>query len=264
MPTGWQTLPAHALIAAAVVLVAVTATFGIARLRQRYDTVDTFWGAGFALVAVLGFALSAAEGATSIRIVVTVLTVLWGLRLAIYLHLRNRNKPEDRRYAAMVQRAGRNPGRRIFLRVYLMQGAVLWFVSLPVLAAQVGVFGPLAWVGVAVWLVGFGFETVGDEQLRRFSADPANRGQVLDSGLWRYTRHPNYFGDACVWWGLYLLACSTWAGVATVLSPVVMTLLLARGSGKPTLEKDIEQRRPGYADYVRRTSGFIPLPPRAS
>jgi steroid 5-alpha reductase family enzyme len=110
--------------------------------------------------------------------------------------------------------------------------------------------------------VGLFFETVGDWQLTRFRNDPATEGQVLDTGLWRFTRHPNYFGDACVWWGISLVAFEVWPGILTLASPVVMTWLLARGTGKPLLEKDIEERRPGYADYVRRTSGFVPLPPR--
>ena len=140
----------------------------------------------------------------------------------------------------------------------------MWFVSLPV---QVAAFEPsspgvLAWVGVLVWAVGLAFEGVGDAQLTRFRNDPATRGQVLDTGLWRYTRHPNYFGDACVWWGLSLVAFDAWPGVLTVLSPLAMTWLLAKGTGKPLLEKDMSSRRPGYAEYVRRTSGFVPLPPR--
>ena len=117
-------------------------------------------------------------------------------------------------------------------------------------------------LGVVVWLVGFVFETVGDLQLTRFRSDPGSAGQVLDTGLWRYTRHPNYFGDACVWWGISLVAFSAWPGILTLASPVLMTWLLARGTGKPLLEKDMASRRPGYADYVRRTSGFVPLPPR--
>jgi len=147
--------------------------------------------------------------------------------------------------------------------VYHFQGVVLYFVSLPVQFAMYGTgFGVLGWLGVAVWLIGFGFETIGDEQLRRFKADPASKGKVLDTGLWRYTRHPNYFGDACVWWGLYLLACSTWPGALTILSPVAMTFTLARGTGKPMLEKGMAKTRPAYARYVERTSGFFPWPPK--
>ncbi|SFB38381.1 Steroid 5-alpha reductase family enzyme [Amycolatopsis marina] len=261
---NWSGFAALAAVTAAVVLGAVVLTFVIARLRPRYDTIDTLWGLGFAVVAAVGFALTSGSGAT--RYLATALTIIWGIRLAVHLHLRNRDRPEDPRYAAMVERGGAHPALRIFLRVYLVQAAVLWFVSLPVLAAQAGGaetgFAPLLWLGATVWAAGFAFEVIGDEQLRRFRAAPENAGKVLDTGLWRYSRHPNYFGDACVWWGLYLLACTSWVGVATVLSPVVMTLLLARGTGKPLLEKGLRQSRPGYSYYVERTSGFFPLPPR--
>jgi len=254
-------MTAMLVVTAVVTLAAVTATFGIARLRRRYDTIDTFWGLGFAIVAVTAFPFG--TGPLALRLTVTALTVVWGVRLSVHLHLRNRNAPEDPRYQEIIERAGPNPGGRIFVRTYLMQAAVLWFVSLPVQFAMSGTgFGITGWLGIAVWLIGFAFETIGDEQLRRFRADPARRGEVLDTGLWRYTRHPNYFGDACVWWGLYLLACSTWPGAATVLSPLAMTVTLAKGTGKPLLEKGLRQRRPGYADYVERTSGFVPLPPK--
>ncbi len=244
------------LVTAAVTLVAVTVTFGIARVRRRYDTIDTFWGLGFALVALAAFPFG--DGPLPLRLVVTLLTVVWGVRLSVHLHLRNHKLPEDPRYARM----GHGPAK-MFLRVYLFQAVVLYFVSLPVQFAVDGTgIGVLGGLGIAVWLLGFLFETIGDEQLRRFKADPASRGQVLDTGLWRYTRHPNYFGDACVWWGLYLLACSTWPGAATVLSPVAMTFTLARGTGKPMLEKGMARTRPAYAHYVERTSGFFPLPPR--
>ncbi len=241
---------------AAVTLVAVVATFGIARARKRYDTVDTFWGLGFAIVALAAFPFG--DGPLALRLVVTALTVVWGGRLSLHLHLRNHQLPEDPRYAKMRQEP-----LRIFVRVYLFQGLVLYFVSLPVQFAMYGTgIGVLGWLGVVVWLVGFGFETIGDEQLRRFKADPSTKGKVLDTGLWRYTRHPNYFGDACVWWGLYLLACSTWPGALTILSPVAMTFTLARGTGKPMLEKGMARTRPAYAQYVERTSGFFPLPPK--
>jgi steroid 5-alpha reductase family enzyme len=251
-----MTLGSTLLVTAGVTLVAVVATFGIARARKRYDTVDTFWGLGFAVVAAAAFPFG--DGPLALRLVVLGLTVVWGGRLSLHLHLRNHKLPEDPRYARMA--AG---PLRMFVRVYLFQGVVLYFVSLPVQFAMYGTgFGVLGWLGVAVWLIGFGFETIGDEQLRRFKADPASKGKVLDTGLWRYTRHPNYFGDACVWWGLYLLACSTWPGALTILSPVAMTFTLARGTGKPMLEKGMAKTRPAYAHYVERTSGFFPLPPK--
>ncbi|WP_439378759.1 DUF1295 domain-containing protein [Amycolatopsis lexingtonensis] len=244
------------LVTAAVTLVAVAVTFAIARARRRYDTIDTFWGVGFAILAVAAFPFG--DGPLYLRLVVVLLTVVWGVRLSVHLHLRNHKLPEDPRYARM----GYGP-LKMFGRVYLFQAVVLYFVSLPVQFAVDGTgIGVLGWLGVVVWLIGFGFETIGDDQLRRFKADPSNQGKVLDTGLWRYTRHPNYFGDACVWWGLYLLACSTWPGALTILSPVAMTFTLARGTGKPMLEKGMARTRPAYAHYVERTSGFFPLPPR--
>lgn len=246
------------LYTAMAVLALMVVTFAVAVRQGRHAVVDVAWGLGFALVAVVGY-LVASPG----NLLITVLTVVWGVRLAAHIWWRSRGAGEDPRYAALLKDA---PGCRhayALRKIYLVQAPVLWFVSLPVQVAQgehgVGVFG---WVGAALWLVGFVFESVGDRQLARFTADPANKGEVLDTGLWRYTRHPNYFGDACVWWGLFLIACDHWTGALTVLSPILMTYFLARGTGKPLLERRMAKTRPGYGDYVRRTSGFLPLPPR--
>jgi steroid 5-alpha reductase family enzyme len=251
-------------VSAAVVAVLFGVIFAISGWRNRHDLVDVAWGLGFALVAVTSFVLSAGHGDPLTRFPLTVLTAVWGVRLAVHIGLRNRGKPEDHRYVAIRAKASRWPNLRLARVVYLTQAAVMLVVSLPV---QFGQYGATpAWllaVGTAVWLLGFVFETAGDWQLRRFAADPGNRGRVLDTGLWRYTRHPNYFGDAAVWWGLYLLACGTWLGVATLPAPLLMTFILARGTGKPLTEKHLAGSRPGYADYVRRTSGFVPLPPRS-
>jgi steroid 5-alpha reductase family enzyme len=227
----------------AITLALTVLTFGVAVRRGRYDTIDSGWGLGFAVIAVVSFGLAS------------------GSLVSRHIHSRNRGRPEDSRYVTLLAKGGRG---RMFVRVYLVQGVLLWVVSLPVQVGQYG-GGPgvLGWFGVLGWAVGLTFEAVGDLQLRRFKASPSNEGRVLDTGLWRYTRHPNYFGDACVWWGLYLLACHSWAGAATVIAPLVMTALLAKGSGKPMLEKDMLARRPAYADYARRTSGFLPLRPKA-
>jgi len=164
----------------------------------------------------------------------------------------------------MLERADGNPNVYALLHIYLPQGVIMWFVSLPVQIAMFveGGLGWVLWLGVVVWAVGFFFESVGDLQLTRFRNDPSNKGTVLDTGLWRYTRHPNYFGDAAVWTGLFLVAASAWPGVLTILSPAVMVWNLYGGTGKKLLEKDIGDRRPDYADYVRRTSGFFPWPPK--
>ncbi|TWP46135.1 DUF1295 domain-containing protein [Lentzea tibetensis] len=249
------------LISALVALAVVTALFAYADRVKRYDLIDSLWGPGFAVIAVTTLLL--ADGNPARQWLVTALTAIWGLRLGAHIHARNRKKDEDPRYVDMYRRAKGNPRLRMY-RVYAIQAVIMWIVSLPVqvalhLDAPLNV---LDWLGLLLWLVGFTFEAVGDWQLARFKADPSSKGQVMDTGLWRYTRHPNYFGDAVVWWGLFLFALHTWPAVLTIVGPLVMTLLLAKGTGKPLLEKDIGQRRPGYAEYVRRTSGFIPMPPR--
>ncbi len=249
----------------AAVLVAQAVTLAVALRLGRHAIVDVTWGAGYVLVALVTFVLSDGVGDDLRRWVVLVMTAAWGARLAVHIARRSRGGEEDPRYVALLERAG-DRSRVVYAieRIYLPQGALMWLVSLPI---QVTTFAPsalgwLAWVGVAVWGLGLIFETVGDAQLTRFRNDPASKGQVLDGGLWRYTRHPNYFGDACVWWGLFLVAAGTWPGVLTVFSPLVMTYLLTMGSGKPLLEKGMSSRRPGYDEYVARTSGFFPLPPK--
>jgi steroid 5-alpha reductase family enzyme len=232
---------------------------------NRHDGIDVVWGAGFAVVALVTLVL--ADGDLWRRLLITALTVVWGLRLAVHIARRNQGKDEDPRYVAILREARGNPLLHLVRKVYLPQAAVMWVVSWPVQLGQYGhASGVLATVvtvlGVLSWTVGFVFETVGDAQLARFRADPASSGQVMDRGLWRYTRHPNYFGDAAVWWGLTLLALHHVAGLLGLVSAALMTWLLARGTGAKLLESTIGERRPGYADYVRRTSGFIPLPPR--
>lgn len=260
-------LPLTALSVAVVLGV----TLVVALRVGKHAVVDVAWGLGFAVIALVSLGLSTAfdDGDPGRRLLIAALTVIWGLRLATHIGLRSRGHGEDPRYAAMLDEAPGNKTAYAIRKVYLTQGAVMWFVSLPVQVAAFqpqgldpSGFGVLVWIGVAVWAIGMFFETVGDLQLTRFRNDPTSKGKVLDTGLWRFTRHPNYFGDACVWWGLSLIAFSAWPGIVTVLSPVFMTFLLAKGTGKPTLEKDMDKRRPGYTDYVRRTSGFFPLPPR--
>jgi steroid 5-alpha reductase family enzyme len=257
-------------VSAGAVLGVLAAAFAVAVRQRRHSVVDVAWGLGLAVVAVVSWAVSAGDGDAGRRGLVTVLVALWGLRLATHIARRNAGHGEDPRYEAML--AAAPAGRRnayALRKVYLVQGPILLFVSLPVQAAQYGSAGLFSSAGVGVltvlgcllWAVGLFFEAVGDRQLARFKADPANRGSIMDRGLWSYTRHPNYFGDACVWWGVYLLAAGTGAGAATVLSPVLMTFLLAKGTGAALTESRMTGR-PGFAEYVARTSGFLPRPPR--
>jgi steroid 5-alpha reductase family enzyme len=242
------------LISSAAVAVAVQLiAFLVGLARGRHDGVDVVWGPGFAVIAVAAYL--AGRGSWLIAL----LTVVWGVRLGWHIGRRQVGAPPDQRYVTLLASV-RHPALAAFVKVYLTQAVTMWFVSLPVQVAQWhGGWTLWAIAGVAVWAVGTIFETVGDHQLDVFRRESS--GKVLNTGLWRYTRHPNYFGDACVWWGLYLLACTSPWGWAMVLSPVLMTYLLARGTGKPLMEKHMGSR-PGYAEYVARTSGFIPWPPR--
>lgn len=232
------------------------------RLRDA-GIIDPFWGFGFALVGWVAYLAS--DGDDGRRLLLAVLVSVWGLRLFGHLARRNFGKPEDFRYAAMRAKHGGRFWLVSLGTVFGLQAVLMLLVSLPVQFGQVPDDPGLGWiaaVGVALWAVGLVFETVGDAQLSRFKADPANRGKVLDRGLWRYTRHPNYFGDFCVWWGMWLVAAEAGWPALTVVGPIVMSILLMRVSGVTLLERDIAQRRPGYADYVRRTSAFFPRPPR--
>jgi steroid 5-alpha reductase family enzyme len=253
-------------VALGVAVIFFVASWAIGRRVGRYNVVDVTWGLAFVAIAVtsLAWARSHEAVATGRQWLVLALVAIWGVRLAAYIAVRSRGHGEDPRYDAMLRRATGSRDTYALTRIFLLQAVVAWFVSLPV---QVAMFersglGPIAVVGTVLWAIGVFFEAVGDAQLAAFKRDPANRGQVMDRGLWRYTRHPNYFGEACLWTGLYLVAAQQWVGAVTVLSPAAMTYFVAAKTGKPMLEKQLTDTKPGYADYVRRTSGFFPLPPR--
>jgi steroid 5-alpha reductase family enzyme len=247
--------------AAGVELVLLAATFAVAKRAGKHSVIDTTWGLLFAGVAVVVFVRSTADDTR--RWLLLVLPVLWGLRLATHIGRRTVGKPEDPRYAALLGKARGNPDLYALRMIYLLQGLLAFVIAAPILVGgfEGGATGALAWAGVALWAVGAFFETVGDAQLERFRADPANKGEVMDVGLWRYTRHPNYFGDACVWWGVFLVAADALPGVVTIFAPVLMTLLLTKGSGARILEQHMS-KRDGWADYAARTSMFVPLPPK--
>ena len=262
---SWGPLLVNLAVCAGTVAVLMLATFGYAMRTRVHAIMDTVWPLGFVIISAVSFGLSAGHGATDRRVLVLVLTAIWGLRLGGHIFARNFGHGEDKRYASLLRRNRGSLAAFVLRYIYWAQGRVMWFVSLPLQVAMYerAALSAVAWLGVAVWAVGFGFETIGDAQLRRFRADPANAGQVLDSGLWRYTRHPNYFGDSVVWFGLWLLACSHWLGVLTVVAPIYMTNMLVRHTGKKLLEKHMARSKgAAYADYVQRTSGFIPRPPR--
>lgn len=251
-----------ALSAGALALLMALAWALSVHLRDA-SIVDPAWGPAFVVVAVVG--TLAGDGDSGRRWLLLAMTAAWGLRLGLHLVRRKLGeREEDRRYAAMRARKGAGFALWSLWAIFATQAVLVLIVSLPL---QVAAGRPTAIAativpGLLVFALGLGFEAIGDEQLRRFKASPANRGKVMDRGLWRYTRHPNYFGDACAWWGLWLVALPAGGAWWTVVGPATMTLLLVRVSGKAMLERDIGTRRPGYAEYVKRTSGFVPLPPR--
>ena len=250
-------------VASGVVALMIIATWVLSLVIRDASVIDPVWGPAFVAVAVV--AALDGSGAPARRWLLLALTAIWGLRLGVHLTRRKlHEREEDRRYRAMREAHPDNFALWSLGWVYLVQGVLVVIVSLPLQVAAQRMPG-LSWAiapGLAVYAIGLGFEAIGDEQLRRFKAEPQSTGRVMDRGLWRYTRHPNYFGDACIWWGLWLLVLPAGGTWWTVVGPIVMSVLLIRVSGKGLLERDISGRRPAYADYVERTSGFLPLPPR--
>ena len=249
-------------LAAAAAL--VTAVWLVSLPKRDAGIIDIFWGPAFALLAWVYWA--AGPQAAARQLLVPVLVTMWALRLAIYILWRNRGGGEDYRYAAMREKHGRWFPLLSLPIVFWLQAALAWLIGMPLLQVQrsadaVGL-GWLDLLGLALFAVGLFFEAVGDFQLARFKADPANRGKVMDRGLWRYTRHPNYFGDAALWWGLTCFALATPGSAWVLFSPVLMTFLLLKVSGVALLEKGLGSTKPRYDEYVRRTSAFVPWPPK--
>lgn len=254
------------LASAIAIAVLMFGTWLVSLPLRNASIVDPIWPLGFVIV---GWVAAVVGHSDPVRVGLLVgMVSIWGLRLSFHLFSRNIGHGEDFRYQAMRRRIGPRFGIISLVTVFALQGTLMFIVSLPLqFGAGVEGEGPAAILlmvlGVVVWLLGFLFESVGDAQLRRFKADPSSAGQVMDQGLWRYTRHPNYFGDACVWFGIFLLAASAggWAWLG-LISPIVMTYFLRFVSGVTMLERAMVKRRPAYADYMRRTSAFIPRPPR--
>ena len=252
------------LVAGLTVAGFVTALWIASLLLRDSSIVDSFWGLGF--VAVAASVAATAPGGLSPRAwLLGGLVGVWGLRLSHYIFWRNKGKGEDYRYRQWRDAAGSAWWWRSYFKVFLLQGFIMWLVAAPVVAVTGGTSPrPLSWLdalGAAIWLVGFYFEAAGDWQLSRFKSDPANKGKLFSGGVWRYTRHPNYFGDAAVWWGHYLVAAASGAWW-TIFSPALMTFLLVRVSGVSMLEPALRSSKPGYREYMESTSAFFPLPPR--
>ncbi|HWQ83088.1 MAG TPA: DUF1295 domain-containing protein [Anaerolineales bacterium] len=252
----------YALGLAAILALMIVLWF-VSLLLKNSSIVDIFWGPGFVLAAWTYFLLTP-EGFLLRKLLITALVTIWGLRLAIHIFLRNKGKPEDFRYQKWREENGSSWWWRSFFKVFLLQGILLWLISIPLLAAQIPALPArltfFDYFGAVLWLIGFFFEAAGDAQLARFKTDPANKGKIMTSGVWRFTRHPNYFGDAAQWWGYFLIALAA-GGWWTIFSPILMTTLLLRVSGVALLEKTMSAK-PGYEDYMRKTNAFVPWLPK--
>ncbi|MEY4238777.1 MAG: hypothetical protein RL339_1378 [Pseudomonadota bacterium] len=257
------------LINAAIAAAMLLAAWQVAVRIKDVSFIDAIWGGGMAVLAIASW-LQLGEPGLRAHLIAA-MAALWGLRLFWHLFTRWRAHGEDVRYARMLGKA-KEQGRFAQAALTVVFGPQAFLLYLTCLPAQLGVLasgapaplGPLALAGAALWLLGMVFEVVGDAQLKAFRNDPASQGKVLDTGLWRYTRHPNYFGDACVWWGIWLAAADAgpWVALLSLPGPLFLTFTLTKWSGKPLLEKGLAKTRPGYAEYVARTSGFIPWPPK--
>jgi len=239
----------------------MTFWFIVSIIKKRNDVADIAWGLGFVLIAWLSFFIS---GFSLKALIVNSLVSVWGLRLALHIYNRNKSKLEDSRYLEW-RKTWKNFYLRSFLQVFLLQGIFLFLISLPVMFINHSVtndFGILSIAGLLIWGLGFYFESIGDRQLKTFISNPANKGKLMDRGLWRYSRHPNYFGEVTQWWGIFVIALSVPGSLFTIIGPLIITILIIFVSGIPLLEKKYAGR-PDFEEYKKRTSVFIPLPPRS-
>lgn len=250
---------------ALLLLIYFTIIFVSAQIMKNNSIVDSFWGPGFFLVAIYTFIKLESPGLRSLLI--TTLVTFWALRLFLHITVRNWNKPEDYRYINMRKRWGKSfPVLKAYLHVFILQGVLLYIVALPIVATNTSKMQELSIyniIGGAIWIIGFFFEVVGDYQLKEFKKDKSNKGKLMTDGLWKYTRHPNYFGEATMWWGIYLVAISSIENIVLIISPVIITLLLLFISGVPLLEKKYKDRE-DFIEYKKRTNKFIPGLPRTS
>lgn len=250
-----------------VILVLMTGFWLLSLIVRDVSFVDSVWGLGFPVIAWITFFVTGGWE-TPPRLLLAVLSTIWGLRLAVHLFLRWLREGPDRRYENFIGRQKMNPKLFSLIFVFLLQGVLLTIIATPLQMGQIpatplsgSMDSVLVSAGVFFWATGFFFEAVGDWQLARFRADPRNEDKVLSSGLWRYTRHPNYFGDACVFWGYYLIAAASPVGIWSFFGPAILTVILLKWSGVALMEKTIAGRRPDYENYKKRTSAFIPMPP---
>ncbi len=233
------------------------------QILKNNSIVDIGWGAGFVIIALYTYFV---KGNYSLAgTVVTFLVFIWGTRLFYHILKRNIGKPEDYRYVQMRENWGdKSPVLKAFLRIYMLQMILMYIISIPVIlvnSASEMKIPAFVYIGAAIWIFGFIFEAAGDYQLKVFKQNPQNKGKILTTGLWKYTRHPNYFGEAVMWWGIFLAALSVKNGIYTFISPILITFLLRFVSGVPILEKRYKDR-PEFIEYSKKTNIFIPWFPK--
>ena len=248
------------LVLALTLFAYMSSWFLVSVIKKRNDVADIAWGLGFILMVWMAWLLSQPSYRA---LLVNLLVTIWGIRLASHIYLRNKNKPEDVRYLEW-RKTWKNFYIRSYLQVFLLQGLFLFLISLPVMQINHQVTNALGWsdlLGLAIWAGGFYFESKGDKQLKEFISNPANKGKLMDQGLWRYSRHPNYFGEVTQWWGIFVIAMSTPGALFTIVGPLTITTLILFVSGVPLLEKKYAGRA-DFEEYKKRTSIFLPLPPR--
>jgi steroid 5-alpha reductase family enzyme len=241
----------------------LTVLWVISLILKDASIVDSFWGLGFVVLAWF-YHFKITDNQNIRSLVLCGLTTLWGVRLALHIYTRNRGKGEDYRYQEMRKQHGKNFWWVSYLRVFILQGFLLWIIAVPLLIGQTDTKNNLQlfdYLGIILWLIGFLFESIGDWQLVQFKKNPSNTGKVMDKGLWKYTRHPNYFGDALLWWGYFLFTFSM-GGYWTIFSPIIMTFLLMKVSGVALLEQKLSETKPEYKEYTEKTSAFFPMFPR--
>ena len=245
-----------------IIIIYMIIWFFISQLLSRNDIADIAWGPGFIVTAIS--AIIYCNGTTQRGFIGLFLVFLWAVRLGIHVFLRNRGKSEDARYKKWRQDWGKQAVIRAFFQIFILQGLLIIIISLPVtfiITSKQNSWGVFDFLGIFIWLTGFFFEAVGDYQLIKYKKNPENKGKIMMQGLWRYTRHPNYFGEVVLWWGIYIIALSVSLGWAAILGPVTITFLILKVSGIPLLEEKYKDN-PEFQTYKRQTSAFFPLPPR--
>ena len=252
-------------LAFGVIMAALTLLWIISLFIKDASIIDIFWGPGFVILTWFYYFMSSGPGSFR-NVLLCTLVSIWGLRLALHIGTRNIGKGEDFRYQEWRKEGGKNYWWISYLRVFLLQGILLWIISSPLFVAMSDsrIFYVTHWdkIGVLIWMAGIYFEAVGDWQLKKFKSDSKNKGKVMDTGLWKYTRHPNYFGDALIWWGFFFFTFPVEGGWRYIFSPILMTFLLMRISGAALLESSLKETKPGYKEYIEKTSAFFPWFPK--